>query len=199
MQHSFQTHPHFQSHHEEHLEEPSKIHQQTLNPFAYYSAICHLQDIERPISARVENNETDDPMFQLLVLLYSYGIYTNAIELNFIKDSKLSNSLKLLEEPNEIIAQTRLASIVSFDQRWENKVKQSAILLKEWHESKLQYPTELSIILDSLQGALTSLVTPLIKKTKKNTNLVTPFFQSSAQVNTWVTICHRKSNFTNRG
>jgi hypothetical protein len=185
VQHSFQTHPHFQSHHEEHLEEPSKIHQQTLNPFAYYSAICHLQDIERPISARVENNETDDPMFQLLV--------------NFIKDSKLSNSLKLLEEPNEIIAQTRLASIVSFDQRWENKVKQSAILLKEWHESKLQYPTELSIILDSLQGALTSLVTPLIKKTKKNTNLVTPFFQSSAQVNTWVTICHRKSNFTNRG
>lgn len=123
VQHSFQTHPHFQSHHEEHLEEPSKIHQQTLNPFAYYSAICHLQDIERPISARVENNETDDPMFQLLVLLYSYGIYTNAIKLNFIKDSKLSNSLKLLEEPNEIIAQTRLASIVSFDQRTEKQSK----------------------------------------------------------------------------
>ena len=89
VQHSFQTHPHFQSHHEEHLEEPSKIHQQTPNPFAYCSAICHLQDIGRPISAHVENNETAEPMFQQLVLLYSYGIYTNVIKLNCIKDSEI--------------------------------------------------------------------------------------------------------------
>jgi ABC-type metal ion transport system substrate-binding protein len=120
VQHFFQTHPRFQSHREEHLEEPSKIHQQTLNPFAYYSAICHLQDIERPISVRVENNETDAPMFRPLVLLYSYGIYTNAIKLNCIKDSKLSNSLNLQEEPNEI-SQTRLASIISFYQRREKQ------------------------------------------------------------------------------
>jgi len=78
----FQTHPHFQSCHEEHLEEPSRIPPQTLNLFDDYSAIYHLPDIERPISGHVEKNEIVWPMFQQPVLLYSYGRYTNVIELS---------------------------------------------------------------------------------------------------------------------
>lgn len=87
VQHFFQTHPHCPSRHGVHQEEPSKIHQQILNPFVYYSAKCHLQDKGKQVAARMGNNEIVYPMFQLLVLLYSYGKYTNVIKLNCVKDS----------------------------------------------------------------------------------------------------------------
>ena len=95
MQHSFQTHPRFQSHHEEHQVEPSKIHQQILNPYACYSAKCHWQDTERPISAHVESNEIVCPKFQQLVLPYSYGKYTNVTKLNKLRIATEKHTTKI--------------------------------------------------------------------------------------------------------
>lgn len=90
-QHSLQTHLHSQLHPEENLEEPSKTLQQILHPFVCYSAECHLQDIEKPIAARVESNETAYPMFLQLVSPCSCEKCTNAIELNPVKENLVEN------------------------------------------------------------------------------------------------------------
>ena len=89
MQHFFRTHPHFQLRDGVHLEGPSKTRQQTLTPFAYYSAKYHLPDIEKPIVAHLGSSGIVYPMFQQLVLLCSYEKYTNVTKLIHVKDSLL--------------------------------------------------------------------------------------------------------------
>lgn len=86
MQRFFQNHFHFQQHHEEHLEEPSRIHQQILSPFSYYSEGCHLQGKEMTISVHVVSNGIAGPKFPPLVLLCSCEKYTNVIKLVGVED-----------------------------------------------------------------------------------------------------------------
>ena len=85
--HFLQIHLHYQLHHEERLEEPSKIHPQTLIPCVYYFEEYHLQDTEKLIFGHAGSNEIVGPMFQQLVLLYSCGKYTNVTKLRIIKDT----------------------------------------------------------------------------------------------------------------
>lgn len=87
VQHFSQTLVQHRLHHEVHLEEPSKTHQQTQHPFACYSAGCHLTDTGKPTAVHVGKNGIDFPMFQQHSLHCSYEIYTNGIELNHVKDS----------------------------------------------------------------------------------------------------------------
>lgn len=136
MLHSLQNHLHVQSHLEEHLEEPSKIHLQIQNPFACCSVKYHLQDTEMAISSHAENNEIVYPMFRQLVWLYSYEKCTNVTKLNHIKENiwteaniYMQQMQKELKNPKKYIFTCKRVYVVGV---WVRERKRESKHVSKW-------------------------------------------------------------------